>query len=291
MKQKTGLGKGLGALLSSRDICKADDPGFFLCPVEKIRPNPDQPRKTMSRDALETLAESIREKGVLQPLVVREVDDCYEIVAGERRWRAARQAGVNTVPVVIKDISPDEVLELALIENIQREDLNPIEEAMAYQRLIEEMGLTQAEAAAKVGRDRSTVANFLRLLQLPGFARQDLLDERYSMGHAKTILMVESDKGRRLLRDRIVKKGLSVRQAEALARKIEKNGGTLPEKKTPVEDPDTRRLNHDLTELVGSRVKVITGRDKKGGRLEIKFESHDELEHIISVLRKGRAAC
>lgn len=289
MKQKPGLGKGLGALLSSKDICHVGDPGFFVCPVEKIRPNPDQPRKTMEPAALETLAESIREKGVLQPLVVREVGEFYEIVAGERRWRAAQQAGVNTIPVVIKDISPDEVLELALIENIQREDLNPLEEAMAYQRLIDDMGLTQAEAAAKVGRDRSTVANFLRLLQLPDFARQDLLDDRYSMGHARAILMVESPAGRRQLRDRIVKNRLSVRQAESLARKIRKNDGVLPEKSKPEEDPNIRRLNHDLTELLGSQVRVVTGRGKKGGRLEIRFDSHDELEHIISLIRNARA--
>lgn len=286
MKQKTGLGKGLGALLSSRDICEAGNTGFFICPIEKITPNPDQPRKNIAPESLEKLAESIKEKGVLQPLVVRELDDHYEIVAGERRWRAAQKAGVNSIPVVIKDVSPDEVLELALIENIQREDLNPIEEAMAYQKLVEDMGLTQAEVATRVGRDRSTVTNFLRLLQLPDFAQKDLLEENYSMGHAKTILMVQSDAGQRELRDRIVKSKLSVRQAEALARKIEESKDKIPEKKKPEDDPHLISLNHDLTEIVGSPVKILTG--KKGGKLEIKFESQDELERIIEMIRSYR---
>ena len=286
MRQKTGLGKGLDALLSPQDICATDDPGFFLCPIEKIRPNPGQPRKKIDPEALEALASSIKEKGVLQPLVVREVESGYEIVAGERRWRAAQQAGIHKVPVVIKDVSPDEVLELALIENIQREDLNPIEEALAYERLVEDMGFTQAEAAARVGRDRSTVANFLRLLQLPDYAKEDLLEERYSMGHAKAILMVQSETGRRLLRDRIVEKHLSVRQAEALAKKIDRNGGVLPEQSKRDEDPNIQKLNHDLTEIVGSEVRVVTG--KKGGRLEIRFENHDELEHIVNIIRSFR---
>jgi ParB family chromosome partitioning protein len=280
---KGGLGKGLGALLSSEEIYEAGSPGFFLCPIEKIRANPQQPRKKMDPAALATLAASIRDKGVLQPLVVRPVDDGYELVAGERRWRASQQAGLRTVPVVIKDVSPDELLELALIENIQRQDLNPIEEAMAYQRLIEDLGLTQAEAAKRVGRDRATVANFLRLLQLPDYAREDLLEEKFTMGHAKALLMVTDPDLQRQLRDAIIKKKLSVRKAEALARRLEKEGAA-PSKQPDQEDPDIVRLCEELTFAIGSPVKINRG--KRGGRLEIRYDTEEELERIISILKQ-----
>ncbi len=280
---KGGLGKGLGALLSSEEIYEAGSPGFFLCPIEKIRANPEQPRKRIDPDALATLAESIREKGVLQPLVVRADGDCYELVAGERRWRASQLAGLKTVPVVIKDVSPDELLELALIENIQRQDLNPIEEAMAYQRLVEDLGLTQAEAARRVGRDRATVANFLRLLQLPEWAREDLLEERFTMGHAKAILMVSRPELQKTLRDAIIKKKLSVRKAEALARKLEKQGKE-PAKRVREEDPNIKALCEELTFAIGSPVKINQG--KRGGKLEIRYDTQEELERIISILKQ-----
>ena len=280
---KGGLGKGLGALLSSEEIYEAGSPGFFLCPIEKIKANPQQPRKKMDPDALATLAASIRDKGVLQPLVVRPVDDGYELVAGERRWRASQQAGLRTVPVVIKDVSPDELLELALIENIQRQDLNPVEEAMAYQRLIEDLGLTQAEAARRVGRDRATVANFLRLLQLPDYAREDLLEERFTMGHAKALLMVTAPELQRELRDTIIRKKLSVRKAEALARKLESQGSSAS--KLPAQqDPDILRLCEELTFAIGSPVKINQG--KRGGKLEIRYDTEEELERIISILKQ-----
>ncbi len=279
---KGGLGKGLGALLSSEDIYEAGSPGFFLCPIEKIRANPAQPRKKIDPGSLASLAASIRDKGVLQPLVVRPVDEGYELVAGERRWRASQQAGLRTVPVVIKDVSSDELLELALIENIQRQDLNPIEEAMAYQRLIEDLGLTQAEAAKRVGRDRATVANFLRLLQLPDYAKEDLLEERFTMGHAKALLMVTDQDLQRELRDHVIKKKLSVRQTEALARRLEK---TRSASKSPaVEDPDIKNLCEELTHAIGSPVRINQG--KRGGRLEIRYDTKEELERIISILKQ-----
>ncbi len=280
---KGGLGKGLGALLSSEEIYEAGSPGFFLCPIEKIRANPQQPRKRVDPDSLAKLADSIRDKGVLQPLVVRPVEDGYELVAGERRWRASQKAGLRTVPVVIKDVSPDELLELALIENIQRQDLNPIEEAMAYQRLIEDLGLTQAEVSKRVGRDRATVANFLRLLQLPDYAREDLLEERFTMGHAKAILMVSAPELQRQLRDTIISKKLSVRKAEALARKLE-NEGDKPPRQPQQEDPNIQRLCEELTHAIGSPVRISQG--KRGGRLEIRYDTPEELERIISLLRQ-----
>ncbi|HDH98825.1 MAG TPA: ParB/RepB/Spo0J family partition protein [Deltaproteobacteria bacterium] len=281
MKLKGGLGKGLGALLSTEDIYDLESPGFFLCPIEKIRPNPDQPRKHMDQDSLEALAGSIMEKGILQPLVVWEVDGVYELIVGERRWRAAQKAGLKAVPVVIKDVSPDELLELALVENIQREDLNPMEEAMAYSRLIDEMGLTQSQVASRVGRERSTVANFLRLLQLPDYAQADLLDGRLNMGHARAILMLEDPESRKELRDQIIKIDLSVRQAEALARRLAK--GKRPGARVRREDPDIMNLCEDLTRRLGSKVKIV--QTKRGGRLEIRYRSVQDLERVIRLLR------
>ncbi len=281
MKIKGGLGKGLGALLSTEDIYDLESPGFFLCPIEKIRPNPDQPRKHIDQDSLEGLARSIKEKGILQPLVVWEVDGVYELIVGERRWRAAQKAGLKAVPVVIKDVSPDELLELALVENIQREDLNPLEEAMAYSRLIDELGLTQSQVASRVGRERPTVANFLRLLQLPDYAQADLLDGQLSMGHARAILMLEDPASQKELRDQIIKKGLSVRQAEALARQLAK--GKRLGARVRREDPDIRNLCEDLTRRLGSKVKIV--QTKRGGRLEIRYGSVQDLERIIRLLR------
>lgn len=283
MKLKGGLGKGLGALLSTEDIYDLESPGFFLCPIEKIRPNPDQPRKHIDQDSLEGLAGSIKEKGILQPLVVWEVDGVYELIVGERRWRAAQKAGLKAVPVVIKDVSPDELLELALVENIQREDLNPLEEAMAYSRLINELGHTQSQVASRVGRERSTVANFLRLLQLPDYAQADLLDGRLSMGHARAILMLEDPESRKELRDQIIKKDLSVRQAEALARRLAK--GKRLGARVRREDPDIRNLCEDLSRRLGSKVKIV--QTKRGGRLEIRYRSVQDLERVIQLLRAG----
>ena len=286
MKLKGGLGKGLEGLLSIEDIYDAGSPGFFLCPIDKIRPNPEQPRKRMDHDSLEALAASIKARGILQPLVVSEVEHGYELIVGERRWKAAQKAGLKTVPVVIKDVSPDELLELALIENIHRDDLNPLEEAMAYGKLVNEIGLTQSQVASKVGRDRSTVANFLRLLLLPDYAQEDLLEGRLSMGHAKALLTVEDPEIQRELRDQIVNKALSVRQTEILARRAVKGRGLYARARK--QDPDIKRLCEDLTRGLGSEVKIV--QTKKGGRLEIHYRSAKELEQIIELLRAGETS-
>ncbi len=278
-----GLGKGLSALLSDKEIYDAGSPGFFLCPIEKITPNPYQPRKTLNKDKLDELVSSIREKGILQPLVVRETPDGYELIAGERRWRAAQLAGLKTVPVIIKDVSPVELLELALIENIQRQDLNPLEEAMAFQRLIEEFGLSQAQVAEKVGKDRSTVANSLRLLKLPEFAREDIIEGRLTPGHARAILMLDDAALQKTLRDEILAKGLSVRQAESLARRLAK-GGSAPKKEQSI-DPDVARLCEELSRRLSSKVRIVTG--KRGGRLEIHYRNLDELERLIDLIRSS----
>ncbi len=280
-KTKSGLGKGLGALLTKEDIYEAGSPGFFLCPIEKISPNPMQPRKSMDDHALDVLAKSIKDKGILQPLVVSEAESGYELIAGERRWRAAQRAGLRSVPVVIKNVSPSEALELALIENIQREDLNPLEEALAYERLIEEFGLTQSQVAAKVGKKRSTVANALRLLQLPEYVKEDLADGIISPGHARAILSLEKPELQRMLRDAIIDKELSVRQAEAMARTLARSGGKEKEPRKP--DPDIQRLCEELSQVTGAQVSIKL--TKKGGRLQISCNDLERFEKIIERLR------
>ncbi len=279
-----GLGKGLSALLSDKDIYDAGSPGFFLCPIEKITPNPYQPRKSLRKEALDELVCSVREKGILQPLVVRETAEGYELIAGERRWRAAQLAGLKNVPVIIKDVSPAEVLELALIENIQRQDLNPLEEAMAYERLIQEFGLSQAEVASKVGKDRSTVANCLRLLKLPEYAREDIIEERLTSGHARALLMISDPDLQKQLRDAILARGLSVRRSETLAKRLLRTGGKIEEKRLPP-DPDVERLCEELSRRLASKVRIVSG--KRGGRLEIHYRDLDELEKIIELIRSG----
>lgn len=281
MNQKSGLGRGLGSLLSSQDIFDAEAPGFFLCPIEKIRPNPAQPRKKIREESIQGLAASIKAKGIIQPLVVTEEEGYYRIIAGERRWRAAQRAGLRKVPVVLRDADAGEALELALIENIQREDLNPVEEALAYRRFSEELGLSQAKIAAKVGKDRSTIANMLRLLNLPGEILEDMAEGRITTGHAKAILMLDSLELQKRLRDEILKRSLSVRQAEALARRLREKGREN-EKRTE-KDPDLEVLCDDLSRIVGAKVNIITG--KRGGKLEIRCRNRDELERLISLLK------
>ncbi len=281
MSQRGGLGKGLSNLLSTDDIFDAEAPGFFLCPIEKIKPNPNQPRMKMDEDALSSLAESIKSKGLIQPIVVSELSgDEYFIIAGERRWRAAQRAGLKKVPVIIKDYSPEEMLEIALIENIQREDLNPIEEATAYKRMMEELGLNQAEIASKVGKDRSTVANMIRLLNLPEDIQKDLLEAKITTGHAKAILMLEDDFQKRHLRDLIVEKKLSVRQAEEIARRLIKGG--IQKNKNKI-DPNLEFLSEELSGIIGAKVRVVAG--KRGGKVEIRCRSQKELERLIELLR------
>ena len=283
MTAKNALGKGLGALLPEIDTYDTGRPGFFVCPIEKIHPNPLQPRKNIDPVALQGLTQSIAEKGILQPLVVREVRDGYELIAGERRWRAAQAAGLKSVPVVVKDVSPPEAMELALIENIQREDLNPIEEAMAYKRLIEELGLTQEEVAGRVGKERSTITNMMRLLQLPTSIQQDLINGNLNTGHARAILMLDNEADMPFLRDQIVSKGLSVRQAEELARQLNKKA-IRPKKKTGV-DPDLQRLAEDLSQRLGIKVKIL--QRGKGGKLEFYYKNTKEFDELMRILSTG----
>ncbi len=277
-KEKKALGRGLSSLLPEGTL--EETPEVFFCPLEAIRPSPYQPRLKKD-EGLEELAASVREKGILQPLLVREVTPgLYELVAGERRFRAAKLAGLERVPVIVRDLSPQEALELALIENLQREDLNPIEEARGYARLLEEFGLTQEEIAQRVGRDRSTIANALRLLKLPPDIQEDVLEGRLSAGHARALLSLPHESLMRRVRDEIVIRGLSVRQTEALVKRLKE------EKKTPSSqpDPDLLALERELQELLGTKVKLSWG--KKKGRLTIEFYSSEQFEAFLERLRE-----
>lgn len=277
MGKKGGLGKGLEALL--KDV-KPLDAGEFFCDISLIRPNPLQPRKEWDPQAMQELVESIKEKGVLQPILVRPKGDGYEIIAGERRWRAAIEAGLDKVPVIVKGVSDKEALELALVENLQRQDLNPLEEAEAYRVLIEEFGYTQQEVAQKVGKDRSTVANALRLLKLSAEAKEALRKGQISAGHARVLLSVEDPEGQRMLLRLMLEKGISVREAERLAAKDK------GKKKEPVYDPDLLQLQEELQSLLGLKVRVkFKG---KKGKIELEFKSLEELERVLELLRGGR---
>lgn len=278
------MGKGLGALLPSSE--STGTPGgqrtYILCPIENIRPNEYQPRKVFDHEKLEELISSVKEKGIIQPLIVRKSGDRdYELIAGERRWRAAQKAGLKEVPVVIKDVSDKESLEIAIIENIQRADLNPIEEAEGYKRLIDEFSYTQEELAKQVGKDRATVSNHLRVLKLPNEVKKDVSAGALSLGHAKALLSVTSEKELIALGKQIIRKGLSVRETEALAKKI----GETPaaeKKKVPPRDPNMDNLENRLSSFFGTKTRII----KKGerGKIEVDFYSLNELDRIIELL-------
>ncbi|HOP39555.1 MAG TPA: ParB/RepB/Spo0J family partition protein [Geobacteraceae bacterium] len=276
MVKKTGLGKGMAALLPVED---EEGKSYFSCPIEEIKPNSEQPRKRFSVEKLEELAASIREKGIIQPLVVRKMREHYELVAGERRWRAAQKAGLREVPVVIQDVSDDTALEMALIENIQREDLNAIEQAEAFHSLIEKFHLSQEEMARRVGKDRSTVANSLRLLKLPTEIKNDILEERLTMGHARALLSLESNELMELARLDILGKHLSVRETENLVKRL-KSKRTAKPKSVPSPEVTAvvdRLKRHFMT-------KVAIRQSGKGGKIEISYSSQDELTRIIDIL-------
>ncbi len=281
MLKKGGLGKGMAALLPV--VAAADDKNYFICPIEQIRPNRNQPRKQFIPEKLDELAASIREKGVIQPLVVTRKGGCYEIIAGERRWRAAQKAGLRELPVVIREASEAAVMELALIENIQREDLNAIEEAQAYRSLVEQFGVSQDEVAKRVGKSRTTVTNALRLLKLPLDVQQDVVEDRLSMGHARALLGLENDEQILKARHEVLQRQLSVRATEELVAKI-KRGVKVAEK--PARQPDLlmSSLEEQLQKQFQTRIAIKRNSHGKGS-LEIHFSSADELTRIVDLLQ------
>lgn len=281
MAKKTGLGKGLGLLVGEADAETAGMRPDSTLPINKIRPNKGQPRKTFKAEDLAELADSIKQNGILQPLLVRRQADHYEIVAGERRYQAAKAAGLEEVPVIIREISDEDVFKLALIENLQRSDLTPLEEAQGYRQLIKEKGLTQEELAQALSKSRSTITNTLRLLDLPQEV-QSLVDEgKLTAGHARAILAVPSEEGRIRLANKVVEEHLSVRQTESLAPLFSVSQQTEKAVRLPVPQ-SFKRAARQLKLALDTNVKVKNVRGKN--KIEIEFKSEDELAHIVDLL-------
>jgi len=272
---KTALGKGLKALLP------AEESKVQELPIDAIIPNPEQPRQSFDEATLKELAESIKQKGLLQPIIVRKLDTGgYMIVAGERRWRAAKMAALERIPAIVMQLSKEESIELALVENIQRDDLNPLEMAETFHRLIEEFGYTQQSLASKIGKDRATVANYLRLLNLPVQIKEALRSGQITMGHAKAILSLPTKTLQvQALKD-VLKGSLSVRQTEALCKKLTEDKKT-PKKKT-LKDPNIQALEDKLRQSLGTKVNLKHKGNR--GKIEIEYYSLEELDRLIEIL-------
>jgi ParB family transcriptional regulator, chromosome partitioning protein len=289
------LGRGLASLLPPRPAAAPasltsispkplTDKRFtgLLLPIDAITPNPVQPRTVFRADRLDELAASIRANGIIQPLIVRRIGDAYQIVAGERRWRAAKLAGLTEVPVMVQEIADPKMLEVALIENIQREDLNPIETAWAYDRLGKELGLSQELIGQRTGKDRSTITNMLRLLRLPNEVQLLLAEHRLSMGHARAILAVDSAEEQIRLAEKASSQGLSVRQVEALVQEATsdqpKRGGRP--KREASQDPNVTAAVGEMERALGTRVKIVELNDQRG-KIEIEYYSQAELDRLF----------
>jgi ParB family chromosome partitioning protein len=295
---KPALGRGLGALLGGSPALTQPAPAIPVpmpdsrdrvqrVPLNKIRPCPLQPRKDFSDEALRELADSIREQGIVQPLIVRERGGVFELIAGERRWRAAQLLNLPEVPVITREADDRAVLELALIENLQRENLNAVEEAHGYAQLAEQFQLTQEDIAAKVGKSRAVVANSLRLLKLPAIVQKYLRDGRLTVGHAKVILGLTDEKQQQLAAERVIKEGLNVRQTEGLVARLQTRGSRKTATKletiaTPAGDPHVADLEAKLREVFATKVQLHYAQGK--GSVEISFFSEEELERILQIL-------
>ena len=285
MASNKGLGKGLGALLGDFEEISQEKSAYQSLPIYKVEPNPEQPRRDFDEEELQALADSITEHGIIQPLTVRELNSgYYQIIAGERRWRAARLAGLSEVPVVIIEADDKKAMELALIENLQRQDLNPVEEALGYRSLMEDHGMTQEEAAKRVGKSRPAVANALRLLGLESEVLEKVRKGELSAGHARAILTIKSEKKQLAAAQKIAALGLSVRQAELLCRNMAKEA---PE---PKEEPATLKVDYvaecekQLSKHLGRGVKIVNG--KRKGRFELEFYGPEDLQVLLDALMK-----
>ena len=295
MAAKKGLGKGLDSLIKpSAEIIENEKPksehaaDAVMMDIKKVEPNREQPRKKFDEDALLELSESIKQFGVLQPLLCQEREDYYEIIAGERRWRAAKMAGVKEVPIIIKNLTEQEIMEISLIEYIQREDLNPIEEALAYKRLLTEFNLKQDEVAERVSKSRTAVTNSMRLLKLNEKVQQMVIDEMLTTGHARALLGIENQDKQFTVAQQIFDQKLSVRDTEKLVKSIqnEKNNPKTDTQKKM--DPQLAAIYHDLEEtmktILGTKV-AINYKDETKGKIEIDYYSQDELDRIIDLVR------
>ena len=300
MAAKKGLGKGLDSLIAPKAEPKKASAGkaagekpvsehaadAVMLDIAMVEPNRRQPRKKFDEDALNDLAESIKQFGVLQPLLVQERDDYYEIIAGERRWRAAKKAGIKEVPVIIKKLTEQEIMEISLIENIQREDLNPIEEALAYKRLLTEFNLKQDEVADRVSKSRTTITNSMRLLKLNEKVQQMVIDDKLTTGHVRPLISIEDADTQIAIAEKIFDEKLSVRDAEKLVKNLQNEKKNKPEEKKL--DPQLLAVYKDLEEqmkrILGTKV-AINPKDEKKGKLEIEYFSQDELDRIIDLIR------
>ncbi len=283
MASNKGLGKGLGALLGDFAEEPAENSAYQLLPIYKVEPNPDQPRQDFDEAELQALADSITVHGVIQPLTVRQLPSgYYQIIAGERRWRAARLANLSEVPVVVMEADDMKAMELALIENLQRQDLNPVEEALGYQVLMEQYGLTQEEAATRVGKSRPAVANALRLLGLCPEVLEKVKKGELSAGHARAILTLKTEKKQLEAAQKIIALALSVRQAETLCKNMNKE--PQPEKKTVFAVDYVAECEKNLSKHLGRGVKIVNG--KRKGRFELEFYGQEDLQHLLEILMR-----
>lgn len=295
--KKNALGKGLANLFSEEAIEEekevvvkeviVKEPSDTILKITEVEPNRNQPRKNFDEDLLQELADSIKQYGIIQPLIVQKRDDYYEIIAGERRWRAAKIAGLKEVPVIIKDYTDREIVEIALIENIQRADLNPIEEAQAYQRLIKEYNLKQDEVAEKVSKSRATITNSMRLLKLDDRVKQMLIDEMITSGHARALLGIEDKELQYTIAMRVFDEKMSVRDIEKIIKDMSK---PTSEKKTEIDEAVIlayKNLEDKIKNIIGSKV-VIKNKDNNKGKIEIDYYSQEELERIVDMIAKIR---
>jgi ParB family chromosome partitioning protein len=288
MNKKRGLGKGLGALIPSTPPQPASpevQAGAIEIPVDHISPNPHQPRQVMDEAKLAELAASITEHGLIQPLVVTKVGERYQLIAGERRWRASKLAGFTTVPVIIKETTPQQMLELAIVENIQRADLNPLEEAEAYAQLMESFGLTQEAVATRLGKSRTSVANTVRLLNLPDDAKEALAEGKIFEGHARSLLSLKKTRDQIRVLDTIVERSLNVRQTEALVRQI-LSGDEAASPKRPPLTPHDKSMLAKFESKLGTKVELSRS-DEDKGKITIHFYSEEELQSIFEAILGG----
>jgi len=284
---KNALGKGLSALIPDKVDLSTEEgkpAGVTFMKTEAVRDNALQPRSNYAEEKLAELVASIKEKGILQPIIVRDVDGEYEVVAGERRLRAARAAGLAEIPVIVKNVSNQEALVLALVENIQREELNAIEEAESFSRLIEEFGFSQEEVAKAVGKDRSSVSNTMRLLKLPAEIQGAVVSAAITMGHARALLAIEETEGQLALFRQIMQKGLSVRETEQLVRRETPADSRRKKSKSPSRSHELVALEEELQQSLGTRVHVLP--QKKRGKIVIEYYSPDDLDRILQIIRK-----
>lgn len=285
MASNKGLGKGLGALLGDFSEEPVSDSAYRLLPIYKVEPNPDQPRHDFDEEELEALSESIAVHGIVQPLTVREMPNgYYQIIAGERRWRAARLANLSDVPVIVVEADDKKAMELALIENLQRSDLNPIEEALGYQELMGTYEMTQEQAAARVGKSRPAVANALRLLSLSPAVLELVKDGSLSAGHARALLPVKDEAQQLSIAQKVMALGLSVRQTEALCKKLTKQA--QPVKEQPPQVDYLAECEKELTAGLGRKVRIVSG--KRKGRIELEYYGQDDLQQLYDALHTIR---